>query len=159
MDVSKYAALFLAESREHLSGCNQLAARVGARARGDRARSAGSSASIHTIKGMAATMGFAGVAELAHRTESLLDALRQGRVAADAGDLPAPLPRRRRARPSGREAAAGRDRCSADAALVATLEAATGGGPAGASGAPDPARRRAASPARHDAPRGRVRSR
>ena len=33
MDLSKYAALFLAESREHLSSCNQLAARVGARAR------------------------------------------------------------------------------------------------------------------------------
>ena len=41
--------------------------------------------SIHTVKGMAATMGFTGVAELAHRMESLLDGLRQARLTADAG--------------------------------------------------------------------------
>ena len=40
---------------------------------------------IHTIKGMAATMGYAGVADLAHRMENLLDGLRQGRVAAGSG--------------------------------------------------------------------------
>ncbi len=83
MDLSKYAALFLAESREHLSSCNQLLLRW------EREPSAtdavgGLFRSIHTIKGMGATMGFTGVAELAHRLESLLDALRQGQVAADA---------------------------------------------------------------------------
>ena len=40
---------------------------------------------IHTIKGMAATMGYTGVADLAHRMENLLDGLRQGRVAAGSG--------------------------------------------------------------------------
>ena len=83
MDLSKYAALFLAESREHLSSCNQLLLRW------EREPSAtdavgGLFRSIHTIKGMGATMGFTGVAELAHRLESLLDALRQGQAAADA---------------------------------------------------------------------------
>jgi two-component system chemotaxis sensor kinase CheA len=83
VDLSKYAALFLAESREHLSSCNQLLLRW------EREPSAtdavgGLFRSIHTIKGMGATMGFTGVAELAHRLESLLDALRQGQVAADA---------------------------------------------------------------------------
>ena len=39
-------------------------------------------------------MGFTGVAELAHRIESLLDALRHGRVAVDAGHVPAALPGR-----------------------------------------------------------------
>ena len=83
MDLSKYAALFLAESREHLRACNQLllewerdpeaAEPVGGLFR-----------SIHTIKGMGATMGYAGVAELAHRLESLLDVLRQVRVVARA---------------------------------------------------------------------------
>src|SRR2546425_12275874 len=79
MDISKYAALFLAESREHLSACNQLLLEW------ERAPEildpvGGLFRSIHTIKGMGATMGYAGVADLAHRLENLLDALRQGRV-------------------------------------------------------------------------------
>jgi two-component system chemotaxis sensor kinase CheA len=83
VDLSKYTALFLAESREHLSSCNQLLLRWERDpAVGDPV--GGLFRSIHTIKGMGATMGFTGVAELAHRLESLLDALRQGRMAADA---------------------------------------------------------------------------
>ena len=66
MDVSKYAAIFLAESREHLSSCNHLLLKW---ERDPAATDAvgGLFRSIHTIKGMAATMGFTGVAELAHR--------------------------------------------------------------------------------------------
>ena len=84
MDISKYAALFLAESREHLSTCNLLLLEW------EREPTAtepvgGLFRAIHTIKGMAATMGYAGVADLAHRMENLLDGLRQGRVAAGAG--------------------------------------------------------------------------
>jgi two-component system chemotaxis sensor kinase CheA len=84
MDVSKYAALFLAESREHLSTCNLLLLEW------EREPSAtepvgGLFRAIHTVKGMAATMGYGGVADLAHRMENLLDALRQGRVAAGSG--------------------------------------------------------------------------
>src|SRR2546427_2572167 len=33
---------------------------------------------VHTVKGMAATMGYARVTDLAHRTENLLDLLRRG---------------------------------------------------------------------------------
>src|SRR5206468_3744887 len=33
---------------------------------------------VHTVKGMAATMGYARVTDLAHRMESLLDLLRRG---------------------------------------------------------------------------------
>jgi two-component system, chemotaxis family, sensor kinase CheA len=80
MDVSKYATLFLAESREHLSACNQLLLEW------EREPSAtrpvgGLFRAIHTIKGMGATMGYAGVADLAHRLENLLDALREGAIA------------------------------------------------------------------------------
>ena len=80
MDVSKYAALFLAESREHLTSCNQLLLDW------ERDPSAvqpvgGLFRAIHTIKGMAATMGYGGVASLAHATENLLDAVRGGRAA------------------------------------------------------------------------------
>jgi two-component system chemotaxis sensor kinase CheA len=80
MDVSKYAALFLAESREHLSACNRLLLEW------EREPSAtrpvgGLFRAIHTVKGMGATMGYAGVADLAHRLENLLDVLRQGAAA------------------------------------------------------------------------------
>jgi two-component system chemotaxis sensor kinase CheA len=84
MDVPKYAALFLAESREHLGSCNLLLLEW-EREPGATSQVGGLFRSIHTIKGMAATMGYTGVAELAHRMENLLDALRQGRVAAEGG--------------------------------------------------------------------------
>src|SRR5918995_7059123 len=81
MDLSKYAALFVAESREHLKACNSsLLAWEAEPAAGepvDRLFRA-----VHTIKGMAATMGYAAVAQLSHGVENLLDALRQGRVEA-----------------------------------------------------------------------------
>lgn len=81
MDLSKYAALFLAESREHLNACN------GSLLEWERAPASVEPVdrlfrAIHTIKGMAATMGYAGVAQLAHATENLLDALRHSRVSA-----------------------------------------------------------------------------
>ena len=83
MDLSKYAALFLAESREHLSACNgsllEWERQPAAVEPVDRLFRA-----IHTIKGMAATMGFAAVAQLAHSAENLLDALRHQRVSASA---------------------------------------------------------------------------
>jgi two-component system chemotaxis sensor kinase CheA len=81
MDLSKYAALFLAESREHLNACNASLLEW------ERAPSSVEPVdrlfrAIHTIKGMAATMGYSGVARLAHAGETLLDALRKGRVVA-----------------------------------------------------------------------------
>jgi two-component system chemotaxis sensor kinase CheA len=82
VDLAKYAALFLNESREHLNGCNQLLLEW-ERAPESRSPVGGLFRAVHTIKGMAATMGYAGVADLAHRLENLLDALRGGRVTAD----------------------------------------------------------------------------
>src|ERR687894_2022509 len=79
MDLSKYAALFVTESREHLKACNSslLAweSEPAATEPVDRLFRA-----IHTIKGMAATMGYASVAQLAHGIENLLDVLRQNRL-------------------------------------------------------------------------------
>jgi len=75
----KYAALFLAESREHLRTCNQLLL--------DWERTPGASEpvnglfrAIHNIKGMAATLGYGPVADLAHRAENVLDTIRGGRT-------------------------------------------------------------------------------
>ena len=85
MDLSQYAELFLAESREHLSACNQLLLEW------ERHPAApepvgGIFRAVHTVKGMAATMGYARVADLAHRMENLLDHLRRGAAGRRAGD-------------------------------------------------------------------------
>src|SRR5438552_3719580 len=77
MDLSQYAELFLAESREHLSACNQLLLEW-ERSPANLAPVGGLFRAVHTVKGMAATMGYARVTELAHRAENLLDLLRRG---------------------------------------------------------------------------------
>ncbi len=77
MDVRQYADLFLTESREHLTAFNQLLLEW----ERDPAATepvSGIFRAVHTIKGMAATMGYAPVADLAHRVESLLDGVRRG---------------------------------------------------------------------------------
>lgn len=77
MDLSQYAELFRSETREHLGTLNQLLlAWEQAPASGEPV--SGMFRAVHTIKGMAATMGYAKVADLAHRTESLLEFFRQG---------------------------------------------------------------------------------
>jgi two-component system, chemotaxis family, sensor kinase CheA len=77
MDLSQYAELFLAESREHLSACNQLLLDWERNPAGQQPVG-GLFRAVHTVKGMAATMGYARVADLAHRMENLLDLLRRG---------------------------------------------------------------------------------
>ena len=77
MDLSQYSEIFLAESKEHLGAINghllewelnrEASEPVGAIFR-----------AMHTVKGMAATMGYQSVADLAHRSENLLDAIRAG---------------------------------------------------------------------------------
>ena len=64
MDISKYAELFLTESREHLSTCNLLLLEW-EREPESIEPVGGLFRAIHTVKGMAATMGYTGVAELA----------------------------------------------------------------------------------------------
>jgi two-component system chemotaxis sensor kinase CheA len=85
MDLSQYAELFLAESREHVSACNQLLLEW-ERTPASAEPVGGIFRSVHTVKGMAATMGYARVADLAHRMENLLDRLRKTKGAAG-GDL------------------------------------------------------------------------
>src|SRR5205809_904704 len=77
MDLSQYAELFLAESREHLSACNQLLLEW-ERKPTELGPVGGLFRAVHTVKGMAATMGYARVTEVAHRFENLLDLLRRG---------------------------------------------------------------------------------
>ena len=77
MDLSQYAELFLAESREHLSACNQLLLDW-ERTPANPVPVGGLFRAVHTVKGMAATMGYGRVTDIAHRTENLLDLLRRG---------------------------------------------------------------------------------
>jgi two-component system chemotaxis sensor kinase CheA len=81
VDVSKYAALFLAESRDHLQQCNRL---LLAWERHPAAEEpvAGLFRSVHTLKGMAGAMGYDRLAELAHGFENVLQGLRDGRIPA-----------------------------------------------------------------------------
>lgn len=80
MDLAKYAALFVSESREHLQSCNQLLL-AWEREPEATAPVDGLFRAVHSLKGMAATMGFTPLAELAHRAENLLDAVRSGKLA------------------------------------------------------------------------------
>ncbi|OLD89821.1 MAG: hypothetical protein AUG85_01155 [Gemmatimonadetes bacterium 13_1_20CM_4_66_11] len=80
MDLSQYAELFLAESREHLSACNQLLLEW-ERHPASPEPVGGLFRAVHTIKGMAATMGYGRIADLSHRLENLLDHLRRGGTA------------------------------------------------------------------------------
>jgi two-component system chemotaxis sensor kinase CheA len=80
VDNRQYAELFLSESREHVTAINQALLAL-ERGRGDAAGSAAVGAifrAVHSINGMAATMGYAVVAELAHALESVLDQIRRG---------------------------------------------------------------------------------
>ena len=93
MDSSQYAELFLTESREHLSAINHWLLeleQVGTATGGSDSAEANARAgeavgavfrSVHTIKGMSATMGYAVVAELAHELETVLDRMRRDEIA------------------------------------------------------------------------------
>lgn len=123
MDLSQYAELFLAESREHLGTLNQLLLDWERHPTATEPL-AGIFRSVHTIKGMAATMGYRRVADLAHRTENLLDLLRRGErgVNREAIDL---LFRAADALEAAIEAAVqGRERAADDEPLLRELDAA-----------------------------------
>lgn len=80
---SKYVALFVAESREHLQQCNaQLLAWERDLAKDEPLQEV--FRNVHTLKGMAATLGFSRLANLAHAFEHVLAAVREGSVAASA---------------------------------------------------------------------------
>ena len=146
MDLSQYAELFLAESREHLGACNTwLLAWERDPAATEPVR--GLFRSVHTIKGMAATMGYGGVAELAHGMENLLDRLRRG-AGPPTPQLIQTLFRATDAleRAIG-QAAAGRGADEEFAATVAELDRATRGLEGGGPAIEEPARPPAGAPA------------
>ena len=83
MDSAQYAELFLTESREHVSAINHSLLDLERGVGGDEPVGA-IFRSVHTIKGMSATMGYGPVASLSHELESLLDGVRRGVRSVDA---------------------------------------------------------------------------
>ena len=77
MDRARYTDLFLTEGREHLVTCAQLLVEL-ERAPRDLEPVHGLFRAIHTLKGMAATMGYSQVTDLSHEMETVLDAVRRG---------------------------------------------------------------------------------
>lgn len=82
VDLDKYVALFLTDSREHLQQCNTQLLEW-ERTPAAPAPVAALFRSIHTIKGMAATLGYTRLAELSHALENLLGEVRDGKLIAE----------------------------------------------------------------------------
>jgi two-component system chemotaxis sensor kinase CheA len=82
VDSAQYAELFLTESREHVSAINHSLLEL-ERGTGGAEPVSAIFRSVHTIKGMSATMGYTAVASLSHELETLLDKVRRGVRAID----------------------------------------------------------------------------
>ena len=70
MDLSEYLDLFLSESREHLENVDQALVRL-EQDPGDQAALDAFLRGVHTLKGTSASMGYQGMAEVAHAMEDL----------------------------------------------------------------------------------------
>jgi two-component system chemotaxis sensor kinase CheA len=79
MDLSRYTALFLSESREQLGACAQALLDWERNPEATEPRS-GLFRAMHSFKGMAAAMGYTNLTALAHRSETVLDLARGGAV-------------------------------------------------------------------------------
>ncbi|HTP65481.1 MAG TPA: chemotaxis protein CheA [Geobacteraceae bacterium] len=84
MDMSQYRELFISEAREHLRSMNELIVHL-EKEPGNPEKIDSLFRSAHSIKGMAASMAFADMTELAHKAEDLMDRVRKGELAFDGG--------------------------------------------------------------------------
>src|SRR5215203_1170284 len=76
MDITEYLPMFLAEGREHLQELNLSVVRI--EEQPDDPQTVDEIFRIaHSLKGMSATMGFAGMAALTHEMEDVFELLRQ----------------------------------------------------------------------------------
>ena len=78
MDISEYLPMFLAEGREHLQELNLAVVRI-EESPDDQETVDEIFRIAHSLKGMSATMGFAGMAALTHEMEDVFELLRQRR--------------------------------------------------------------------------------
>ncbi|TYO98150.1 CheA signal transduction histidine kinase [Geothermobacter ehrlichii] len=86
MDMAKYRELFLSETREHLDSMSRLLVEL-EKQPDDADVLAALFRQAHSVKGMAASMGYGEMAEQAHALEDLLDDCRRaGRISPEAID-------------------------------------------------------------------------
>lgn len=77
MDMSKYKGMFISETTEHLQSMNQGLLAIEQDHKNQEAISE-VFRNAHSIKGMAASMGYEAIRDLAHAMEDLMDDVRQG---------------------------------------------------------------------------------
>ena len=77
MDLARYTALFLSDSRDHLQRCNELLL-VWERVPGSLLQVPELFRSFHSIKGSSAALGLSDIADLAHAAEQVLGLVREG---------------------------------------------------------------------------------
>ena len=84
MDMSQYRDLFISESREYLRTIGSLIVDLEKDA-GDREKIDALFRVAHSIKGMAASMDYRDISELAHKLEDLMSRVRNGDILFDRG--------------------------------------------------------------------------
>ena len=79
MEVNQYLEMFIDESKEHLQACSEHLLALEKNPQ-DLAIVGEIFRSAHTLKGMSATMGFEDLADLTHKMENVLDAIRNEKI-------------------------------------------------------------------------------
>lgn len=79
MDTSQYLDMFLDESKEHLQACTEHLLELEKNPE-DLALVNEVFRAAHTLKGMSATMGYEDIADLTHKMENVLDAIRNEQI-------------------------------------------------------------------------------
>lgn len=79
METNQYLEMFLDESKEHLQSCNEHLLELENNP-DDLAIVNEIFRSAHTLKGMSATMGYEDIADLTHKMENVLDAIRNAKI-------------------------------------------------------------------------------
>ncbi|WP_341301935.1 chemotaxis protein CheA [Lysinibacillus sp. FSL H8-0500] len=79
MEVNQYLEMFIEESKEHLQACSEHLLEL-EKSPDDLAIVGEIFRSAHTLKGMSATMGFEDLADLTHKMENVLDAIRNEKI-------------------------------------------------------------------------------
>ena len=79
MEVNQYLEMFLDESKEHLQSCSEHLLDLEKNPE-DLAIVGEIFRSAHTLKGMSATMGYEDIADLTHKMENVLDAIRNEKI-------------------------------------------------------------------------------
>ncbi|WP_339249727.1 chemotaxis protein CheA [Sporosarcina sp. FSL W8-0480] len=79
MEIAQYLGMFLDESKEHIQACNELLLKLEKNSQ-DVSIVNEIFRSAHTLKGMAATMGYGNIVEVTHKMENILDAIRNSKI-------------------------------------------------------------------------------